>query len=47
MASNHLSDIEFKVFMKLYKGYTKGALSSLVKDTTLSSGNTLRFRENL
>ena len=34
--SNHLSDIDFKDFMKLYKDYTKETYSFLVNDTTLS-----------
>ena len=33
IASNHLSDIDFKDFMKLYKDYTKEPYSFLVKDT--------------
>ena len=47
IASNHLSDIDFKDFMKLYVDYTKEAYSFLVNDTTLSSANPLRFRKNL
>ena len=47
IASNHLSDIDFKDFMKLYIDYTKEAYSFLVNDTTLSSANPLRFRKNL
>ena len=42
IASNHSSDIDFKYFMKLYKGYTKEPYSFLVNDTTdttLSSEN--------
>ena len=45
--SNHSSDIGFKDFMKLYKDNTKEPYSFLVKDTTLSSDNPLRFRKNL
>ena len=45
--SNHLFDIEFKDFMKLFKDYTKETYSFLVKDTTFSSDNPLRFRKNL
>ena len=30
----HLSDIEFKDFVKLYKDYTKEPFSFLVNDTT-------------
>ena len=33
IASNHLSDIEFKNFMKLFKNYTKEPFSFLVNDT--------------
>ena len=47
IASNHLSDIEFKDFMKLYKDYTKEPHSILVNDTTLSSDNPFQFRKNL
>ena len=47
IASNHSSDIEFKDFMKLYKDYTKKQFSFLVNDTTLSSDNPLRYRNNL
>ena len=46
IASNHLSDIDFKNFVKLYKDYTKEPFSFLVNDTTLSSDNPLRFRKN-
>ena len=44
---NHLPDIEFKDFMKLFKDYTKEPYSSLVNDTILSLDNLLRFRKNL
>ena len=47
IASNHLSDIDFKDFMKLCKDYTKEPYSSLVNDTTLSLDNLLRFRKKL
>ena len=47
IASNILSDIEFKVFIKLYKDYTKEPFLFLVNDTTLPSDNPLRFRKNL
>ena len=47
IASNHLSDIDFKDFMKLYKEYTTESYSFLVNDTSLSSDNTLQFRKNL
>ena len=47
IASNHLSYIDFKDFMNLYKNYTKELFSFLVKDTALSSDNPLQFRKNL
>ena len=37
IASNNLSDIYFKDFMKFYKDYTKEPYSFLVNGTTLSS----------
>ena len=47
IASNHLSDIEFKDFIKLYQDYTEELFSFLVNDTTLPSDNSLRVRKNL
>ena len=47
IASNHLSEIDFKDFMKLYREYTKEPYSFLVNNMTLSSDNPLRFRKNL
>ena len=47
IASNHSSEIDFKNFMKIYKEYTKEPYSFLVNDTTSSSDNPLRFRNNL
>ena len=47
IVSNHLSDIDFKDFMKFSKDYTKETFSFLVNDTTFSSDNPLRFRKNL
>ena len=44
---NHSSDIDFKDFMKIYKEWIKEPYSFLVNDTTLQSGNLLRFRYNL
>ena len=46
-ASNDLSDIDFKDFMKPYKDYIKESYSFLVNDATLSSDNPLRFGKNL
>ena len=47
IALNHSSNIDFKDFMKIYKECTKEPYSFLVNDTTLQSGNPLRFRYNL
>ena len=47
IASNHLSETEFKDFMKLYKDYTKQTFSFLVNNTILPSENPLRFRKYL
>ena len=49
IAANHSSDIDFKVFMNIYKNFTTDTdkYSFLVNDTTLPSDNPLRFRKNL
>ena len=46
IASNHLSDIDFKNFIKLYKDYTKEPYLFLVNNTTLPSDNSLRLSVN-
>ena len=46
-ALNHLSDIDFKDFISLYKKCTAKPYSFLVIDATLASDNPLRFSENL
>ena len=40
-------DIDFQDFMNLYKKRTAKPYSFLVIDSTLTSDNTLRFRNNL
>ena len=47
IAVSHLSDIDFKDFIKIYKKCTNTPFSFLVNDTTLASDNPLRFRKNL
>ena len=47
IASNHLSDIDFKDFKKLYKDHIKEPYSFLVNDTHLWSDNPLIIRKNL
>ena len=44
---NHLSDIDFKDFMNLYKKCTAKPYSFLVIDTTPASDNPLHFTKNL
>ena len=44
---NHLSDTDFKDFMKIYKKCTTEPYSFLVNDTTLPSDDPLRFRKNV
>ena len=46
-ALNHLSDIDFIDFMKIFKNCTAEPYSFLVNDTTLPSDDPLRFRKNL
>ena len=45
IALNHLSDIESKDFMNLYKDYTEKSLLFLVNDTPLTLDNQVRFRK--
>ena len=47
IALNHLLDIDFKDFMKIYEKCTAEPYSFLVNDTTLPSNNHLSFGENL
>ena len=46
IATNHLSDINTKDFIKVYKKCTDKPYSFLVIDTTLPSDDPLRFRKN-
>ena len=43
ISSNHSAHIDFKVFMKLYKDYTKEPLPFFVNDTTFQLNNPLVF----
>ena len=47
IAQNHSSDISTKDFLNIYKECTAKPYSFLVNETTLASGNPLRFRKNL
>ena len=46
IALNHLSDIDFKDFMRIYKKCIAEPYSLLVNDAKLSSDNSLTFRKN-
>ena len=47
IAINHLADIDYKDFMKIYSKCTSEPYSFLTIDTTLTAINSLRFRKNL
>ena len=47
IASNYLSDTEFKDFLNLYRDYTRELFLFSVNDTNLTSDNPLRFRKKL
>ena len=47
IALNHLSDINSKDFIKIYKKCTAEPYSLLVNDAMLASDSPLRFRKNL
>ena len=47
MAFNHSSDINFQKCKNLYEMCTKKPCSFFIIDTTLTSDNPLRFRDNL
>ena len=47
IAINHLADIDYKDFMKIYSRCTSEPYSFLTIDTTLTGINSLRFRKKL
>ena len=47
IAIDHLADIDYKDFMKIYGECTKEPYNFLTIDTTLPPSNPLRFRNNL
>ena len=47
IALNHISDIDFKYFMKIYKKCIAESYSFLINDRTLPSGDLFRFKKNL
>ena len=46
IAINHSADIDYKVFVKIYRECTKEPYSFLTTDTTLAASDPLRFRKN-
>ena len=47
IAINHHADINYQDFMKIYRECTKQPYNFLTLDTTLPTGNPLRFRKQL
>ena len=47
IALNHLSDIDFKDFIKIFKKCTAELYFFLINDTTLPSDDPLRFTKNI
>ena len=47
IAIKHSADIDYKEFMKIYRECTKNCFNFLTINTTLPSGNPLRFKKNL
>ena len=46
IAQENSGDIDFKDFLKIYKDYTSKPYSCMIIDTTVPSGNPMRFRNN-
>ena len=46
IAQENSGDIDFKDFLKTYKDYTSEPYSCVISDTTVPSGNPMRFRKN-
>ena len=47
IALNHSSEINFKDFIRVYKGVLQNHVPFLVNNAMLASDNRLRFRKNL
>ena len=47
IAQENSGDIDFKDFLKIYKGYTSEPYSCMIINTTVPSGHPMRFRKNL
>ena len=46
IAQENSGDIDFKDFLKTYKDYTSEPYSCMIINTTVPSGNPMRFRKN-
>ena len=46
IAINHIADIDYKDFLKIYSNCTNEPFSFLTINTTLPSSNILKFRKN-
>ena len=46
VAQENSGEIDFKDFLKTYKDYTSKPYSCMIIDTTVPSGNPMRFRKN-
>ena len=46
IAINHLADIDYKDYLKIYRNCTKEPYSFFIIDTTLPADNSKRFRKN-
>ena len=46
IAQENSEDIDFKDFLKIYKDYTSEPYSCMIIDTTVPSGNPMRFKKN-
>ena len=46
IAINHLADIDYKDFLKIYRNCTKELFSFLTINTTLPANTPMRFRKN-
>ena len=46
IAQENSGDIDFKDFLKTYKDYTSEPYSCMIIDTTVPSGNPMRFKKN-
>ena len=47
IATNHSEDIDYKVFMNIYRKCTSKTYSLLTINTTLPANGSLRFQKNL